>query len=195
MSTRDSRREDDLDFIIRETLQTETQHEEPPAYTWNEIQSRLTEKSSTTRTFRMFWLTPALQAALMLVLIFLQGVTPYSYSYSTQATPITSQAEMSSAQITNTRMPTPAASQAETTPVQTAANTAMRKDDDLDMRLLKEQADIAVYDSQNAGTVESRLLPTANVFVRQRTMQQDIAATPNQPRTPILLKHNLDLNR
>lgn len=177
MNTRDPRHEDELDFVIRETLRTETEFEEPPAYMWNKIQSRLTEESSTVRKFRVFWLTPALQAALLLVLVFLQGVTPYSYS--TQPTPVTSQME--------------------TTTVQTEASTTSpavtRQHDDLDMQLLKERTKVASYDAQTVQPITSQPLPTANVFVRQHRPQQSVATQTESPRTPIILKQNLDLNR
>lgn len=179
MSTPDPRRDDELDYIIRETLRTETEFETPPAYTWNEIQSRLTEESSTARKFRIFWLTPALQAALMLVLIFLQGVTPYSYSYSTQPTPVTSQME--------------------TTPLHTEMRTTVpavtRTDDDLDMRLLKEKTEVATHNAQREFPTNIQPLPTANVFVRKQRLQRNASAHTESPPTPIMLKHNLDLNQ
>lgn len=178
MSTHDPPREDELDYIIRETLRTETEFEEPPAYTWNEIQSRLTQKSSTARKFRIYWLTPALQAALLLVLIFLQGVTPYSYS--TQPTPVTSQMEATTSQTEEASTTTPA---------------VIRQDDDLDMKLLKEQTEVASYGAQTMQPVNMQPLPTANVFVRQRSSQQTASFQAESPRTPIILKHNLDLNR
>lgn len=177
MSTRDPRYEDELGFIIRETLQTETEFEEPPAYTWNEIQSRLTEKSSTARKFRVFWLTPALQAALLLVLIFLQGVTPYSYS--TQPTPVTSQIETTISQI-----------EMSTTPP-----AATRQNDDLDMQLLKEQREVVSHSEQPVRSVNTQPLPTANVYVRQERPQQNAPTHTESSRTPVILKQNLDLNR
>lgn len=177
MSTRDPRYEDDLDFVIRETLRSETESEEPPAYTWNEIQSRLTEESSTARKFRVFWLTPALQAALMLVLIFLQGVTPYSYS--TQPTPVTSQLERTTSH----------------TETSTTAPVATRQNDDLDMQLLKEQREVVSHSDQPVRSVNTQPLPTANVYVRQESPQRSAPIHTESSRTPVILKHNLDLNR
>lgn len=177
MSTRDPRHEDELDFVIRETLRTQTEFEEPPAYTWNEIQARLTDEPSTVRKFRVFWLTPALQAALLLVLIFLQGVTPYSYS--TQPTPVTSQRETTTLQ----------------TETSTTAPAATRQDDDLDMQLLKERAEVASYSAQMVLPANTQPLPTANVFVRQQRPEQNASAHTESPRTPIILKQNLDLSQ
>lgn len=86
MNTREPRRNDELAFIIRETLRVYVSDQKPSDTTWDRIRSALDgDEQAQPQRRRFFWIAPALQAALILLLCVLQGVGP-SYAPQVQTT-------------------------------------------------------------------------------------------------------------
>jgi hypothetical protein len=67
--------DDELERLVRRTLDARVSEHEPPEHVWKRIKLELeTEKSPQPRRFRMGWLPLAVQSALTLLLVMLGGL-------------------------------------------------------------------------------------------------------------------------
>lgn len=70
MSSRKPLSEDDLDHLVRRTLQNQAGSAQPPAHVWQQIRAGLEEEKVPPRRFRVIgWSALAMQAAIILLLI------------------------------------------------------------------------------------------------------------------------------